>query len=241
MWIDPEATLGGVPLRDVCLLLRPLRDVEWDTEQELIDRLGLDPRAGRTLARALKKEGYFAQHASNRFGKRWHLSDQGYRLATARLGRPYKRDTARRHLFEFLKRVLEVRDNPSWPRKVGSVALFGSMLDPTRKLVGDVDILIEVAPRSTDHRRQLELDRVYIAKELDRGRSFKTLVDEICSPQLDLYRFLKHRMPYISVHAMETEGRLLEQTASIVLYVDERIGDGATAVLSQDEFSSLQS
>jgi hypothetical protein len=73
----------------------------------------------------------------------WHLRSPGGRaLAKARIGSAVPRPVAESLLAQVLDRVLAVNDNFAESHIIARVTLFGSLTDPGRKEVGDVDLLV---------------------------------------------------------------------------------------------------
>lgn len=239
MWIDPEARVGGLPLREVCVLLRKLRQTEWRSQAEFLDLVPIRPSRGLELLRALKSEGYLASSDRGRWGRTWHLSDLGYRVAAARLGKPFRRQTAQRHLVQFLQRVMEVRDDRRWPSIVTTVILFGSLLDSERESVGDVDLAVRLAHRTTDAEQHEKMHRAYIRGQIKSGRRLDSTFEQVALPEIDLYRYLRNRLPCVSLHSVEAESRMLKEIPTLTLYHEGQLSYDVALVLSAEDCASL--
>jgi len=73
----------------------------------------------------------------------WHLtSPDGMQLAKAHIGSAMSRATAEALLDGLLSRVRIVNRDPRATHVVDSVALYGSLVDPDRKEVTDVDLIV---------------------------------------------------------------------------------------------------
>ncbi|MFB7878555.1 hypothetical protein ACFC06_25190 [Nocardia sp. NPDC056064] len=72
-------------------------------------------------------------------------TSKGYALANASAAKPVHRATAEKALAGFLHRVEQAAADPMNLWVVDRVVLFGSMLDPTRQRVSDVDLAVRLA------------------------------------------------------------------------------------------------
>ena len=79
----------------------------------------------------------------------WHLSyPKGKSLAKARIGPPVPRAVAEGLVRDVLARVIEVDRDLASTHVITRVAMFGSMTDPSRDLVSDVDLAVWADRRS---------------------------------------------------------------------------------------------
>jgi predicted nucleotidyltransferase len=127
-----------------------------------------------------------------------------------------RREVAERHLARFLDRVREVNDSSYWLFLVDRVLLFGSMLDAERERVRDVDLAVDLVPRTTDadlHQTRM-VERS--AEAAQRGRRFKNVTERVAWGELEVYRFLKARSPYLSITS--TDDPVLALTPWQVVY-----------------------
>jgi hypothetical protein len=147
--------------------VRAVEEAQYCSAGALARRLGMDAAACRSLLEALQADGYLDQPYRGPLpeGYRgewlpgeesgdeplllWHLSyPRGKSLAKARIGPPVPRPVAKRLVGDVLARVIEVNSDPASTHVITRVALFGSMTDPTRELVSDVDLAVWADRRS---------------------------------------------------------------------------------------------
>lgn len=147
--------------------VRAVEEAQWCSAGALARRLGMDIAASRSLLEALQAGGYLAEpyrgrlpegHGSEwlpdeEFGDEplllWHLSyPKGKSLAKARIGPPVPRAVAEGLVRDVLARVIVVNHDLTATHVITRVAMFGSMTDPTRDLVSDVDLAVWADRRS---------------------------------------------------------------------------------------------
>lgn len=116
---------------------------------------------------------------------------------------------------ELLSRVDEVETSDDFAYVVQSVTLFGSYLSTDDETVGDVDLAVELAPR-TDGRRQQRLESAAIDRARQAGPRFRTIVDEIGWPRIEVMRHLKNRSRTLSF--VDHRDKILEQVETEILY-----------------------
>jgi predicted nucleotidyltransferase len=75
----------------------------------------------------------------------FHLTDEGKRLAKAKIGPPLSRVEADRLVDEAMTRVRAVVANDRAAHRINRVLLCGSVLDPDAVEFGDVDLVVEAA------------------------------------------------------------------------------------------------
>lgn len=134
-----------------------------------------------------------------------------------------RREVAERHLTRFLNRVQEVNDTPHWLFFVDRALLFGSMLDPERERVRDVDLAVDLLPRIKDpeiHQARMMERSAQAARE---GRRFKNVTERVAWGELEVYRFLKAGSPFLSITTIQDP--VLKLTSSQVIYERPRPQD----------------
>jgi hypothetical protein len=144
-----------------------VEEAQWCSAGALARRLGMDAAACRSLLEALEAGGYLKEPYCGRLPERyrsewlpgeesgdeplllWHLSyPRGKSLAKARIGPPVPRAVAEGLVRDVLARVIGVNRDPASTHVITRVALFGSMTDPSRELVSDVDLAVWADRRS---------------------------------------------------------------------------------------------
>ena len=157
----------GVGAATARAAVRAVEEAQWCSAGALAQRLGMDVAACRSLLEALAADCYLNEpyrgrlpegHGSEwlpdeEFGNEplllWHLSyPKGKSLAKARIGPPVPRIVAEGLVRDALARVIEVNRDPTATHVITRVAMFGSMTDPSRDLVSDVDLAVWADRRS---------------------------------------------------------------------------------------------
>lgn len=147
--------------------VRAVEEAQWCSAGALARHLGMDAAACRSLLEALETGGYLNKPYRRQLpeGYRgewlpgeesgdeplllWHLSyPKGKSLAKARIGPPVPRAVAEGLVRDVLARVIAVNRDPASTHVITRVALFGSMTDPSRDLVSDVDLVVWADRRS---------------------------------------------------------------------------------------------
>ena len=197
MRIDPKAKIAGLPIMRVRDALKKIAWRDWSAEW-LQDVLHADPSAVSGLMEALRSDGFIEPVEPPGF---WRTTTEGnaFTLATAR---PVSRAAAQRHFDAFLTRLAEVRDDDRWLYKARRVHLFGSFLDPSLELVGQVNLAVDLVQKEPDgeiHRRR---ERAYIQRQWDDGRIFRSFEQERMCPFEDVLKHLKKRSWILTLHPM---------------------------------------
>ena len=194
MHIAPGELIAGVSaisLRDV---LKRANE-EYITAEAFERRLGFSEADAQTLVAALVAEDYLVEHPH--FPDAWKLAVRGYALRMASTRR-YKRATAEKALEGFRERVGEVNSSERFPYRARKVVLFGSMLDPARDPVGNVDLAVDIVPKDPDADPALQaLDHARQAAE--RGRSFSTMFERLAWPRTEVILHLRSRSPLLNI------------------------------------------
>jgi len=157
----------GVAAATARAAVRMVEEAQWCSAGALARRLGMDPAACRTLLEALEAGGYLNKpyrgrlpegHGSEwlpdeEFGNQplllWHLCyPKGKSLTKARIAPPVPRAVAEGLVRDVLARVIEVNQDLTATHVITRVAMFGSMTDPSRDLVSDVDLAVWADRRS---------------------------------------------------------------------------------------------
>lgn len=139
MNIDPNSTIAGKAALEVRELLRRGfgNGITWWDD---------DPSERKALLDRLASDGLLTLGVVDlpNHNVRYELTDAGRTLAKASARKPFKRATAQRALDGFLARVEEVNADELCTSRVTRVVLIGSMLDPARERVSDVDLLVRL-------------------------------------------------------------------------------------------------
>lgn len=217
MRIDRDDTVAGQPVMKARELLRKGKNSIWGIAlvQEV---LGIEFTDAATVVSELKKLGYIEKPPHPCTGEYWTNSLKGNSLALATAAQPLSRASADRKFNEFMGRVASVRDNPYFLYKVKQVVVFGSYLG-TAKQVNDIDIAIELVPKEKDSRKRQQLHQQRIEEAIRQGKEFRSALDQLFWPQLEVRQYLKSRARSISLHRIEDP--ILEHSVTWMAYYDE--------------------
>ncbi len=84
------------------------------------------------------------------------------------------------------------------------------------------------------------LRRAYISEQFGKGRDLRTVFEQVAIPEIDLYRFLKSRLPAISLHTVEAEGTMLDATTTLTLYEGDNFLPATASIISAEAYASLR-
>jgi predicted nucleotidyltransferase len=205
MRIDPKSLIGGCPALVVRKALRNLRTAdEWGL-LALEAAANLSPGAGRTLAKALLKNGLIELREPGM----WTVTQAGRTMAAATAARRVSRSTAEKALAQFLDRVIRVNNDPYFLARVTRLVLYGSMLRPEVEWLSDVDLAVQVEAKEKD------FDRLR-AQTLDRvddlaasGHRFRDFLEREGWWYFETRRFLKGGSRVISLADYNVEKALV--------------------------------
>lgn len=211
MRIDPAERIAGVPTVAVRDFLRAHADFGFSVER-LMSRLGLGRDDAEALIQALVDDGRIeAKDDGNETV--WDTTIAGNALAMASAARPVRREVAEGHLAALLERVEEVNADPELLHWVTEVRVFGSMLDPERARLNDVDVAIAYVPRLPPE--EFEQARfAYAERQQKAGRRAANFTAYCAWAEVDLCKRLKARSRVLSLHFGD---RIIDRTASEVV------------------------
>lgn len=148
----------------------------------------------------------------------WWTAVKGTQLAKARIGKPMSRVKAERLLQELIDRATEINHDPAALYWIDTIELFGSLADPDRATVGDVDVRVLAMPRHApeeQQRREADLAR----RAADEGRRFKSFVDRLLFARQDLQTRLRNRSTLIDLQLdVRDPHPLPEGTTTVEVY-----------------------
>lgn len=161
MRASKDEQIAGVPAADLRRVFRTMRGQIFVGVDELRAAVGeglcLTAAQRKALVAQLITDGYI-----ERSRNAYELSEQGLRLAAASTGKPILRAQAEALLAAFIERARLINQGDSWDR-VAKIELFGSMLDPSRETVNDIDLMVTLTPRycTTDSQELLQALSLY--------------------------------------------------------------------------------
>lgn len=160
MLFAPGDQFCGVPAEVAREAARVIESVQWCSAGVLARELGIGIAASRLLLRALEADGRLARYdgmlpqghdgawlPEEETGEEplmlWHLRyPEGKALAKARIGSAVPRSEAEDLLAQVLARVRVLNDDSAGSHVVEYATLIGSLTDPARHEVGDVDLIV---------------------------------------------------------------------------------------------------
>jgi predicted nucleotidyltransferase len=195
MRIDPKDRIAGVPILAVRGFFNSVGGRLFSQER-LAGELGLPQQQAAVVLDTLVSEGYVEWYNRPTLGSTpelhgpWRTTVKGNALAGARASAPVRRAVAERHLAAFLERVRAANAHFDFCYWVEQVVLFGSLLDPTREHVSDVDLAVQLVSRYSDQQERVhaQLRRANLANP-----RFGSSLDRVLWAQTEVLLYLKNR------------------------------------------------
>jgi len=218
MRASKDEQIAGVPATDLRWVLRTMRGQVYEGIDELRtaigERLDLTRAQGKTVAAQLIAEGYI-----DRQDKYYQLSEQGLQLAAASTGKPIPRSQAEVLLTAFIERARVINQSDSWYR-VAKIELFGSLLDPSRETVNDIDLMVTLEPRyhTADSNELLKALSLY--QRARTGKEGGTLMQLLSFPTEELFKQLKAGKRAYQLLDPSDHDELRERTACTIVFED---------------------
>jgi hypothetical protein len=204
MRINPKTTLFGHPALKIRDALKGLPNgsaeawapFRWDKHLPDADRCQRQEIEGRML-----KAG-FIERCPHHLGKGdkayYTLTERGMRLAGAS-ARLFRRKTAERVLNQVIDRARAINAG-DYAYDVRCIVVFGSYLSGRPK-VGDLDLAISLVRRAHPGKDWMQ----YSAHFRQRAPSGVSFLDELCWPEIEVWRFLKSRSHVVSIMSLDAD------------------------------------
>ena len=187
MRIDPKGEIAGYPALLVRNALRNLRTADGWGLMALEKAAKLPPGAGRSMAKALQKNGLIERTDTDR----WTVTQAGRTMAAASAAPRISRATAEKALAQFMERVARVNTDPYFLARVKRLVLYGSMLRPEAERLSDVDLAVQLETKEKDPDR-LRAQTLRRVEELAaNGHRFRDFLEEAACWYFETRRFLK--------------------------------------------------
>lgn len=194
MQIDSRATIEGVPLTVIRTLFRRAGLEGALTVDFVRGTLHMSEPKAEALLEASMKAGFLKREK----GSRWQLTTAGIRLRGSTAAKPLLRRTAKRLLDDLLQRIAALNEDPHFLARVEKAIVFGSYLSGSDRL-GDVDVAVHFVPRSPDPKRHREANDRRVAEEEQKGRRFRTFLDQAFWWEQEAMLFLRNRRRGLSL------------------------------------------
>jgi hypothetical protein len=194
MQIDSRATIEGVPVTVIRMLFRRAGLEGTLTAGFVRDTIHVSEPEAEALLQASMKAGFLKREKDGR----WHLTTSGIRLRGSTAAKPLLRRTPERLLDELLQRIAALNQDSHFLARVETAIVFGSYLSGADRL-GDVDVAVHLVPRSPDPKKHREANDRRVAKEEQKGRQFRTFLDQAFWWQQEAMLFLRNRRRGLSL------------------------------------------
>jgi hypothetical protein len=201
--ISSDQRIAGIPAVRVRKLLRRVAPLGGVSAPVIAEWLGeADQARVRAIIGRLVRDGYLEPAGDRRIGiwmgeqPWWRSTMRGNALSLASAAPPLTRAVADRHVASPIDRARAINESQEYLYWVDSLAGFGSYLNAAVERLGDLDVAVQLSPRSEGeafHQRCRE-------HSTRSGRSFHTYVDFLAWPQTEVLMRLKNRSRVISLH-----------------------------------------
>ncbi|WEG13435.1 hypothetical protein PU629_03440 [Pullulanibacillus sp. KACC 23026] len=209
MRINKEDILAGFPILEMRDLFRSFGQGVINIQTVAL-KLNVTLDEAEEVMKCLERQGYIEKEGDDR----WDKTIKGNALTNAKAGPGFSRKTAERKLNDFLERVKKVNES-NFAYKVETVAVFGSYLTEAEKL-GDVDLALRLKPTFDDPEEFGKLRNERINLAINKGRNFKSFMDQLFWPHEEVLKFLKSGCRVISIHDMDREEILKKVNFEVV-------------------------
>jgi len=206
-------------------LLRRFNQELW-TVENAANVLKIPKEQARRLVYSLRRLGYVEVVRQQGRPGTWRNTMAGNALANSTAAPPLSRTDADRLLKEFLIRVGIVNNDPSWLYRVKKVVIFGSYLN-SQQWVGDIDLAIQLDRRPEFAQRWPEALLARADAAAHRGRRFWGFLDRLAWPEIEVMRYLRGGVRWLSLHDWTKEEPWLQHAAHTVLLEEETSGVAA--------------
>lgn len=200
MEINSKEIIAGHPILKIRDFLRWAKTGLSFNIESVKYKLHINNAHAKKVIIALQELGYIAasKHSSGN-NQRLEVTQIGCRLSLSSAAPKVSLHTADSTMKEFLKRVEKVKSDAYFLYKVTEITLFGSYLSRAEK-VGDIDLIIEVAPKEKDkgkHNTLCEKRTSYLSAT---GRRFNSYIDALGAAETETIKFLQSRSRIINLH-----------------------------------------
>jgi len=187
MKVDKNETIGGKPFKYARDLLRKANQ---DSASGFAAQF-FDPPE---VLEAMFKRGWIEQRADTL--RAWYeLTELGNAIANVRLLKRIDRATANKLVADLLDRVEGINGDEDCLYRITEIRAFGSYITETDNL-GDIDLTLQVESKLEG----TAFTDACLKYAENCGRQFNSYVARLTAAGTDLWRKVKGRSPYISLH-----------------------------------------
>lgn len=194
MQIDPRATIEGIPVTALRTLFRRAGLDGALTVSFVCDTMQVSELKAGALLLEFMRAGFLEREKDGR----WQLTTEGIRLRGSTATKPILRRTAERLLDDLLQRIAALNADPRFLARVEKAIVFGSYLSDKDRL-GDVDVAVHLVPRSPDPKKHREANDRRVAEEEQKGRRFRSFLDQAFWWEQEAMLFLRNRSRGLSL------------------------------------------
>ena len=203
MHLIPKSMLYGQPARSIRDFMRHVGLSTFD-EAYLRTRLELSAIEAKAVVAGLLVDQYIDLALPRDGVSMYGLTGKGGQLASASFAPQIQRSVAEHLLAGVLDRARDAAAQEAFVFRITKIALFGSMLGTTT-LVSDVDLALQLSPKfDGDQFTVLNQQRIDFAEQ--RGKRFRSMIESVVWPRVEVTEYLRGGSRYVSVHSfMELE------------------------------------
>ena len=199
MKIDKNKRINNIPIIKIRNFLRRFsRGSSEDLLTHISGYFNLTKQEATNIIEALVEDGYIEKE-----GEVYYRTIKGNALSNVRFIKRMNKEKADKEFSEFMKRVENLNQNNEFIYQVKRIVIFGSYLNPENKDFGDIDIGIELEPRIKDKKAFELAENEIISNAIENGKVFSNIVDELFYPQDLVFKYLRNKSRYISIHRMD--------------------------------------
>ena len=223
MRITKGEKLNDIPLVKIRDFFRKIRETGF-TKIYLGYHFSLKTRETNTLIKELFRNNYIEnviQDESAFFKYRnseFKLTEKGHTLCVANASHAINKEKADKIFKEFMQRVDEINTNDYYLCKVNKIILFGSYLNSENTSFGDIDFALELKRKINDYNEYDKIRKNRILELKQKGKHFNDFMAELNYPEREVMLKLKNKCQYISLHYIEAEKEILENTENRQIY-----------------------
>lgn len=199
MRINLADKIAGQPILEVRALFRKAGSNPFSA-RAVMAAFAVSKTRALTIMREFEKKGliepYKPSTGCGQAGS-YRTTATGQRISLARAVRPLSRQKADRIFADFLERVKMVNANDELTHYVEQVGIFGSYSNKKASDFADIDVMLDLRERKIPGRDQIEHNYERAAAS---GRRIANIVEHLGFGEIEVYRVLKARSPYLSFH-----------------------------------------